>query len=503
MTQKGLTQLHRSTRFLLLWAMSKPPAYLKLSYLLGILALGVPQATLAQSTQRPGSQSDPLQPAPAIDRQPTIPTPTQRRSEDEERRMRLPSNPSGVRIGSTRQLTLREALLLAERSNRELEVARLGIARSETSLREAKAAEALRVGVSGSLRQDGTPILTNPDRTAGTSAQGSVEATYDLDASGRNRNRIDAAQRQLEFDRLEIDRVRAKVQNDVILAYYDLQEADEQVKISDEDIRQAERSLRDAKLQEQAGLGTRFDVLQAESQRANANQDSIRNRAQQAIARKRLAQTIGLNDTTEYRSADIVREAGEWRMSLEDSIIAAYRARPELKQEIVRRGISEQLANAAAADNAAQVNLFGRYDLARQFSISQGFRDGFAVGAQVRWDFADGGASSARADRERVSQTIATTNFENARNQIRLQVERSYLQLKSSQENIQTATVSIRQTEEALRLARLRFQAGVGTQTDVIIAQTNLTRARGNRLRAVVEYNRAYANLRTAVFVQP
>jgi Outer membrane protein len=71
--------------------------------------------------------------------------------------------------------------------------------------------------------------------------------------------------------------------------------------------------------------------------------------------------------------------------------------------------------------------------------------------------------------------------------------------LNANAENIQTASFALEQAQESLRLARLRFQAGVGTQSDVITQQTELTRARGNRLRAILDYNRALASLQRAV----
>jgi len=52
---------------------------------------------------------------------------------------------------------------------------------------------------------------------------------------------------------------------------------------------------------------------------------------------------------------------------------------------------------------------------------------------------------------------------------------------------------------ESLRLARLRFQAGVGTQTDVINAQRSLTEARGNFLQAIIGYNQSLNQLQRAV----
>jgi outer membrane protein TolC len=57
----------------------------------------------------------------------------------------------------------------------------------------------------------------------------------------------------------------------------------------------------------------------------------------------------------------------------------------------------------------------------------------------------------------------------------------------------------LEQAREALRLARLRFQEGVGTQSDVINSETALTQAEFNRLQAILDYNRALASLQRAI----
>jgi outer membrane protein TolC len=113
----------------------------------------------------------------------------------------------------------------------------------------------------------------------------------------------------------------------------------------------------------------------------------------------------------------------------------------------------------------------------------------------------DGGAAGARSSQEKVNQEISENQFTTARNQIRFEVEQAYSSLGSSRTNISTATQALKQAEESLKLARLRFQAGVVTQTDVIQAQTELARARGNRITAILNYNRALASLRTATVI--
>jgi outer membrane protein TolC len=90
---------------------------------------------------------------------------------------------------------------------------------------------------------------------------------------------------------------------------------------------------------------------------------------------------------------------------------------------------------------------------------------------------------------------IAEANFADTRNQIRFEVEQAYENSRANLDNIQTTTLAIEESQEALRLARLRLNAGVGTQSDVIDAESNLTQAQGNRIQAIVNYNKAIATL--------
>ena len=93
----------------------------------------------------------------------------------------------------------------------------------------------------------------------------------------------------------------------------------------------------------------------------------------------------------------------------------------------------------------------------------------------------------------------AQTEFAKQRDQIRFDVEESYYTLTSTKENISSTRTNVSRFEEALRLARLRFQAGVGTQTDVINAQRDLANARGRYLQAIIGYNQALNKIQRAV----
>lgn len=435
----------------------------------------------------------------------------------------FPTRSEEVQVETTVPITLEQAIELAQRNNNQLQTAWLNLERAQYDL-EAALAERSPTGTlradftrtdsaQQELNQGGTSVVDqvrqllglppadddDQDDTVTTSLSSTVELSYDIYTGGRRAAQIRAAREQVRLQELEVESLVADLFLDVANAYYNLQETDAQVEIAQAAVVDARQSLRDAQLLEQAGLGTRFDVLQAEVQLANNNQELTRALNQQRITRRQIAQLLSLAQTAEISAADPIEVAGEWELSLEQSIILAYKNRAELEQQLVQRNINEQQRRIQLAAIRPQASVFANYNVLALLEDEGDLADGFALGARLQWNFFDGGAARARANQEEVDIAIAEQNFATQRNQTRFEVEQAFFNLRANAENIQTASFALTQAQESLRLARLRFQAGVGTQTDVINQQTELTRARVNQLNAILDYNRALAALQRAV----
>jgi outer membrane protein TolC len=193
-------------------------------------------------------------------------------------------------------------------------------------------------------------------------------------------------------------------------------------------------------------------------------------------------------------------------------VVEAYKNRAELEQQLAQRDIGEQRRRAALAVLGPQVsaratygvnNLLvqtpGRSTVASPTQEGRGFFDDATIALRASLSLFDGGVARAQARQQEANIAIAESQFVTARDTVRFQVEQAYSTLQASSENIQTTTLAVQRAQEALRLARLRFQAGVGTQTDVIQQQTALTRSKVNNLRAILDYNRSLAQLQRSV----
>jgi outer membrane protein TolC len=436
--------------------------------------------------------------------------------------LNFPTEPEEVTVSESQAITLQQAIELAVRNNPALQQTRLELSQSRDALREAQAANSptldaisnLNGSANEELQGDSTtpglpPTSSSRDTTTSLNLEARLEANYSIFTSGRRSSSIRAAEGTVRFRELAVEVDTKQLVLDVSTSYYDLQEADQQVEIFQAALSEALQSLKDAQALERAGVGTRFDVLQSEVDAANAKQDLTQQLSRQEVARRTLAQRLSIAQGTDVSAADEVAAAGTWELSLEQSVVQAFKNRAELEQQLVQRDIGEQRRRNALSQLGPQIAAGATYRAANLLSSSsessdfsregKGFFNNASIALNASINLFDGGLARAQARQQEANIAIAESQFVTARDQVRFQVEQSYSTLQASSENIQTTTLAVQRAEEALRLARLRFQAGVGTQTDVIQQQTALTRSRVNNLRAVLDYNRSLAQLQRFV----
>ncbi|WP_319420853.1 TolC family protein [Pleurocapsa sp. FMAR1] len=449
----------------------------------------------------------------------------------------FPTKPIEVKVDTQKPITLEQAIELSLKNNKQIEEERIQVERSQAVVRQAKAAlfptatfsTGFSYGNSVFLdsinnqvinqRVNDAPPGTTRQQVENQLSQNSISgnnfsnqtASYNTDVSlnyniydGGNRGAsIRAAEKQLRSTRLNLEVVVEQARFETARDYYNLQNGDAQVKIEQAAVADARQTLKDARLLEKAGLGTRFDVLRAEVELAQAQQRLITAQANQNIARRQLAETLSVSHSTGLATADPIAEAGAWKLSLPQSIVQAFKNRAELEQFLLQREISAEQRQIALSQIRPTVGATAQYQISDDFEDSFNPSDNYAVGLNISWRFFDGGAARASALQSEKDIEIAQTQFADQRNLIRFAVEQAYFGLKSNQKNIGTATKQVQLSEESLRLARLRFQAGVGTQTDVIDAQTQLTTSRGDLLSSIIDYNQSYAQLQRGVSNTP
>ncbi|WP_287129377.1 TolC family protein [Candidatus Cyanaurora vandensis] len=424
-----------------------------------------------------------------------------------------PQQPIQLRIQTTRKLSLNEALQTAVDRNPVLLTARLQVEQAKAQILVVQAALQPTVSFTTSytfvqssqtrfsqglrgLLLDRTSALSLAD---GSNLATAVQGEWQFFSFGGVQAQIEASQQNLISTQLALDIQAQDLKLQVAQAYYNLQLQESNVDIAESAVRNSQASLRDTRAQERAGTGTRFAVLQAEVQLSNAQQQLLGNQNQRQIAQRNLASLLNFEVPTDI-TVDRAEQTGSWDLSLEDSIFRALNGRSEFDQLVAQQKQAEAQAEANRAQLLPTLSLTSSFDLYQDLNFTAvPPASGYSVGVILRWNLYDGGAASAQAEQFRRSGQIAQVQFVDRSNVIRLGVESSFFTLQSSSEQITTARKGEALALESLRLSRLRFTSGVGTQLDVITAEDALTQARANLAQAIVNYNLSLAQLKRSL----
>lgn len=425
----------------------------------------------------------------------------------------LPIKPEQVRILEFRPLGLVEVENLAEVNNPSLRAIASQVDQAQSNLRAQISqwypslnleANSLPNYLTGQARSDAANGATTISATDRWSFGASLTAQWSL-INPQRVPTIAAARDQFEKAKYQYVIALRDLRLQAATAYFDLQQADDQVRIGQESVRASIVSLRDSKARFQAGVATKLEVLEAETQLSRDQQLLTSSLASQAIARRSLAALLDLPQNVTPTAKDPSRVFGVWQPSLQESIIAAYTFREELDQALLDISIANSQANAALGSVQPFLNIFAAFS-GNVFNgndpvlVSDPGVDGTnydtALGMNLSWRIFDGGAAAAQSRQNKQLAQENTYRFSQQRDGIRLEVETSFYELEKNNRNIVTTSREVVSARESLRLARLRFQAGVTTQREVVDNQRDLTQAEVRYSNSITDYNKRLAELR-------
>lgn len=118
------------------------------------------------------------------------------------------------------------------------------------------------------------------------------------------------------------------------------------------------------------------------------------------------------------------------------------------------------------------------------------------AGVGIQWALFDGGQARKRAAAMERNRRASEQQRADTESLISLQVRQTWLGVEEARQRVQVTADAVDQAEENLRIARERYGAGLGTQTQLLEAETLRVRALTNRDDAALDA--ALARLRLA-----
>ena len=455
----------------------------------------------------------------------------------------LPDQKQQVNIHELRPLTLEDALLLAEVNSPILKASASRVEQAKSSLRAAISSWYPTVDLSASGRPQyfksysfqnpdfvpdrvvqestgninpltGAPEIRNVSRDGYNERSGrewrvnaSLSVRWDI-INPRRVPQIAAARDRYEQARdsyaIALRDLRLVTSTD----YFSLQEADEGVRIGQASVRASLVSLRDARARFNAGVNTKLEVLEAETQLARDRNILTTKLGEQDTARRLLASKLDLPQDITPTAATPARPLGSWEPSLQESIVAAFNFREELDSLLLDISIGNSEANASLAAVQPVLSFVNTSSTSRRegqsgrTSLGEIDMDDYVWSVEnstaltASWRLFDGGRARAEYRRSKQAAEESAYRFARTRDSIRLEVEQSFFGLRTAVQNIQTTASEVLSSRESLRLSQLRVQAGVSTQREVVNNQRDLTNAELRYAGAIRDYNTSLAQLR-------
>ncbi len=319
---------------------------------------------------------------------------------------------------------------------------------------------------------------------------------------------IRAAVQQAEFveiaTRLDYNRTRNQTVLDVKNAYYDVLRAKAFVKVTKDALDNANERLTTAEATLKAGTGTRFDVLRAQTDVANAQQNLLVAENRVNLTNAALANVLNIDQNTPIETADEAAD-GKADPDFNMAITEAYKLRPEVLQADANVAAAERGIRIAERSALPSIGLNAGFQYTPDASGFAPKTKSWSVAGTITVPLFDQGLARTRTEQAKSDVNSSKISKQVTLDGIALEVRQNYLSLTEARDRLRVSSAALDQAAEQYRLAQVRYKAGVTSTPggspllEISDAQAALTQAQTNVVNARYDLANAQARLDRAI----
>lgn len=393
---------------------------------------------------------------------------------------------------ASRRLSFADLATTVMQNNLQLRAAALDVAVAEAQLAQARTGRLPQVSISGSYtraqeRAGQTISFPNPFGPSPPTVSftlpppdpniyaARLALQFPLYTGGRIESQIALAEANLRGAQAAFGRSQRQVLFSAQNLYLQALLGQENVTAAQRALNQANESLRVANARVSTGAAPQFETLQAQVAVANAEQEVVRARTSVATAQTGLNAAINQAQDASLELTESL-EPRPVAGTVQEAIARALRDRPELAELQSRIAAAQASIDLAASGGKPNVLVSTGYDIGNSGGNSPTV-GGWSITLGVTLSIYDGGITRERIREARLRVEQLKVLDAQTRQQVELEVRQAWLALQQAAGELIAATKAVDQGREAARLAAVRYQAGVGTQLELLSAQTSLAQA--------------------------
>ena len=416
--------------------------------------------------------------------------------------------PGGAAEPPAPHLDLKEALRLAWKANPDLKISRLQALIAGDQVVRARSGLLPQIN-----SQVGQTIYDDPTKMKFGGAIPGMTGSFVVPQTNRNFWSSQTTVNQLIFDfwgtpskylaaikghqasLLDTSQTRDNVFLTVAQGYFKTLRAKKMVEVAKQTVFDLKEHLRIAQDQYEFGVVTFNDVLQAKVSLADAEQNLIVAQTDFIDIRSTFNKVLMLPVTaaTVLKDENIVLKS--WGLGEATEVALKQRSDLKASQERIRQQKKVVVETRAQYFPKFSVQGGHTYEV-NNYTLHD--NQWFAIFA-MNWNIFSGLDTKAAVSQAKLKVSQLQEQQKDLNEQVRLDVQTAYLKIKETVDRIRATETAVTQGEENLRLNEERYKESVGTATDVIDAETLLTKTRVNYWTAVYDHQMAKAQMLWAI----
>ncbi len=401
----------------------------------------------------------------------------------------LPSLASALEIREGQVLSLEECLEIAREKHPDLKGAEASVEISRGGVDQAKVSQSPGLDFSSSYQRKDVGSDGYDSYSSG------VTVSQLLTDWGKTKSEVAVAELGLKASEYDYDDVLQILYFDVKEAYFTLLRARKEEAVAREAVRAYEHHLEQARGFFEVGRVSKIDVTTAEVDLSKARLELIKAKTSVETAWAALSNALGYPEAPSYEIRDML----SWEkvsVTRQEALQSAVMTRPDLRALEVKRSRAEESVTLAKKTSSPSLSVKGGYSWGDKDFTG----DGEAyLGISLEFPLYDGGLTEAKVRQARGELEKSRANLEGLRQDVVLEVEQAYSELRNSEEAIGAAEKIVEQAKENLDLANGRYEVGVGSPVEVTDATENYMDAQKDYYGSLYDYRLALAALEKAI----
>lgn len=417
-------------------------------------------------------------------------------------------------FAATLELDLEETIQRALLTNPSVKIAEYNRKAAKADYSAAKSARGISISLNhdsgrGGYADNRRYVITDNmgrqipryDKSIGNSHSNSITASLPIFTGGELQGQIGQAKANYRSMLSAEEQAYNEMKETATTGYFNMLNATNMKALRQESVDRLQAHLDNVIAQYNVGIVARADVLRSEVELANAQQNYITASNQYDVAEATLNNIIGTPLGTTLLLKDRLQYE-PYENDMAYCLAYSEQHRPELKQAEYAIDSAEAALVVARSGHMPKVYANASNNWGGNGSDWPGDDDeNWSVGVTASMNVFDSGVTWSKIHAAQENLAKAKESQRQIKDNVELEVRTDYLNLREAEKRITTTQVAVASAEEDYHIAVVRYQAGVGTNIDVMDAQEALTQAKTNYYQALYNYNTSKAALNTSMGV--